>query len=133
MTAHDAVRLVAAFVITLGLVLANVVHPAWLALSGFVGLNLFQFSFSGFCPALSLLKLAGLRPETDPSELAALRKAQIVFGVSILVVAAVGYFAPAPALAVATAVGGVMALSFGQSAVTRKCPALALGRRWSRA
>jgi hypothetical protein len=35
------------------------VHPAWLAFTAFVGFNLFQFSFSGFCPLERLLGAAG--------------------------------------------------------------------------
>lgn len=31
-------------------------HPAWFLLAGFVGLNLLQSSFTGFCPLESILE-----------------------------------------------------------------------------
>jgi hypothetical protein len=37
-------------------------HPAWLLLTGFVGLNAFQAAFTGFCPAAIVLKKLGLKP-----------------------------------------------------------------------
>ena len=132
MTANDAVRLVAAFMTALALTLANLVHPAWLGLSAFVGLNLMQFSVTGFCPALSLLKLAGLRARAPGPELEAARYAQVLVGSGLVLISAVGYLAPAPGLFLATAAGGLLAVSFGQSALTGTCPALALGRRLAR-
>ena len=49
------------------LVLASVAlvyfqSPWWLLLTGFVGLNLIQASFTGFCPAAMVFKLLGLKP-----------------------------------------------------------------------
>lgn len=132
MTAHDAVRLVAASMTTVGLVLANLVHPAWLGLSAFVGLNLVQFSVTGFCPALWLLKRAGLKPKPPGAELEAARFTQMVVGWTLFVASGVGYFAPVYGLPAATVIGGLVALSFGQSAITGTCPTLALGRRITR-
>ncbi|MGV6858936.1 MAG: YgaP family membrane protein [bacterium] len=34
----------------------------WLYLTGFVGLNLLQSSFTGFCPLAMILKKMGLKP-----------------------------------------------------------------------
>jgi hypothetical protein len=45
-----------------GLALGTWVHPAWLLLSAFVGVNLLQSSFTGFCPLESILR----RREKDP-------------------------------------------------------------------
>jgi uncharacterized membrane protein YccC len=42
--------------ITIGLLLAYTVHPYWIALPAFVGLNLFQSGFTGFCPAELVFK-----------------------------------------------------------------------------
>ena len=39
--------------------LAHFVSPWWLLLTAFVGLNLFQASFTGFCPLAIILKKAG--------------------------------------------------------------------------
>jgi hypothetical protein len=44
------------------LLLAHFVSPAWLWLTAFVGANLFQSSFTGFCPLAIVLKKAGIRP-----------------------------------------------------------------------
>ena len=35
--------------------------PYWLLLTGFVGLNLIQASFTGFCPAAMIFKRLGCR------------------------------------------------------------------------
>lgn len=36
------------------------VHPAWFLFTAFVGLNLLQSSFTGFCPLEKILGAAGL-------------------------------------------------------------------------
>ncbi|MEB3329326.1 MAG: DUF2892 domain-containing protein [Candidatus Sericytochromatia bacterium] len=58
-------RIVLAFagaMIGLSLVLAQVLSPAWLWLTAFVGLNLFQSAFTGFCPLALVLKKLGVAP-----------------------------------------------------------------------
>ena len=45
------IRLLAGSLILLSLVLGVFVSPRWLFLALFVGLNLVQSSFTGFCPA----------------------------------------------------------------------------------
>lgn len=58
-------RLVMAFagiVILVSLLLAHWVHPAWLLLTAFVGLNLLQASITGFCPAAMLFRRLGAKP-----------------------------------------------------------------------
>uniref|UniRef100_Q3AS77 Inner membrane protein YgaP-like transmembrane domain-containing protein n=1 Tax=Chlorobium chlorochromatii (strain CaD3) TaxID=340177 RepID=Q3AS77_CHLCH len=37
-------------------------HPNWLYFTGFVGLNLFQAAFTGFCPMAMILKALGVPP-----------------------------------------------------------------------
>jgi hypothetical protein len=44
------------------LLLAHFVAPGWLWLTAFVGANLFQASFTGFCPLAIILKKAGIQP-----------------------------------------------------------------------
>jgi hypothetical protein len=39
-----------------GLALAHFIDPLWLILTGFVGANLIQSSFTGFCPAEKIMK-----------------------------------------------------------------------------
>lgn len=50
------IRRVAGTLTAASLVLGWLVHPAWLALTGFVSLNLLQSSFTGFCPLESILR-----------------------------------------------------------------------------
>lgn len=37
------------------------VHPAWFLFTAFVGVNLFQSSFTRFCPLETMLRRAGVR------------------------------------------------------------------------
>lgn len=47
----------------LGSLALSVVHsPAWLWFTAFVGLNMFQASFSGFCPLVNILRRLGVVP-----------------------------------------------------------------------
>ncbi|HET9106931.1 MAG TPA: DUF2892 domain-containing protein [Steroidobacteraceae bacterium] len=58
-------RIVLAFagtVVLLGLLLGVLVSPWWLLLAGFVGLNLLQSAFTGFCPLARILKRLGIKP-----------------------------------------------------------------------
>ncbi|QIG79858.1 YgaP family membrane protein [Stakelama tenebrarum] len=62
MNVDRAVFVFAGFVVLLGIVLSLTVHPWWLALTAFAGLNMMQAAFTGFCPAAMLFKALGLRP-----------------------------------------------------------------------
>ena len=62
MTIDSAVFRFAGVVVLASLALAHWVHPAWLWLTAFAGLNMFQASFTGFCPAAMVFKRLGLRP-----------------------------------------------------------------------
>lgn len=58
-------RVVMAFagtVILVSLGLGLTLNPWWFALTGFVGANLFQAAFTGFCPLAIVLKRLGVRP-----------------------------------------------------------------------
>ncbi len=58
-------RMVMAFagVFILGsVILSQIHHPYWLFFTGFVGANLFQASFTGFCPLAMFLKALGVKP-----------------------------------------------------------------------
>ena len=37
-------------------------HPYWLLFTAFIGLNLFQSAFTGFCPLAAILKKMGKKP-----------------------------------------------------------------------
>lgn len=60
MTIERALRLMAGLVVLLSLTLAHFFHPAWLFLALFAALNLIQSAFTNWCPAMILLRKAGL-------------------------------------------------------------------------
>lgn len=58
-------RMVFAFagsMILLSVALAHFVSPNWLWLTAFVGANLLQSAFTGFCPLAKILRMAGVKP-----------------------------------------------------------------------
>jgi hypothetical protein len=63
MTVGRAVTLLAGTMVLISIALAWAVHPYWIALAAFVGLNLVQSSFTGFCPAAMIFKALGLKQE----------------------------------------------------------------------
>lgn len=66
MSLEHAVEAFAGFMVLLSVVLTYFVHPAWMWLTVFVGINLFQQSFTGFCPAAIVMrKLFGLKTESE--------------------------------------------------------------------
>ncbi|MDH3546923.1 MAG: DUF2892 domain-containing protein [Gammaproteobacteria bacterium] len=58
MSLEHAVEAFAGFMVLLSVVLTVFVHPGFVWLTVFVGLNLFQQSFTGFCLAAIVLKKA---------------------------------------------------------------------------
>lgn len=62
MTLDAAVFRFAGIVVLASVVLSIYVHPYWIALAIFAGLNMLQASFTGFCPAAMILKKLGFRP-----------------------------------------------------------------------
>jgi preprotein translocase subunit Sec63 len=61
MNVDKAVLMFAGFVVLLGLALGYFVSPYWYLLTAFAGLNMFQASITGFCPAAMAFKKLGLR------------------------------------------------------------------------
>jgi hypothetical protein len=59
MKTESLVRLLAGTLILVGLLLAYFVSPWWLALVGFVGVNLFQSAFTNFCVAEMIFRKFG--------------------------------------------------------------------------
>lgn len=62
MTIDRAVMAFAGCMILVSLALSQIMSPYWLLLTAFVGLNLLQSAFTGFCPAALVLKRLGVRP-----------------------------------------------------------------------
>ena len=48
-------------VVLLSIALVTLVSPWWLLLTGFVGRNLLQAAFTGFCPLALVLKRLGIQ------------------------------------------------------------------------
>lgn len=67
MTVQSAICSLAGFMILLSLGLSHasgtidLTAASWLWLTAFVGANLFQFGFTGFCPAGHVFKALGLK------------------------------------------------------------------------
>jgi len=53
---ENIIRRVAGTLILVSLALGWFVHPGWFGLTTFVGLNLLQSSFTGFCPLEMILR-----------------------------------------------------------------------------
>lgn len=56
MTIENQIRILAGTMVLISFTLGRYVNPAWLWLSVFVGFNLIQSAFTGFCPAEMILK-----------------------------------------------------------------------------
>ncbi len=65
MTLENAIRRLAGALVLVGLALGILVNPWFFALVAFVGLNLFQSSFTGICPAEKILTKLGVGSELE--------------------------------------------------------------------
>ena len=52
----------AGFLVVISVALAHFLSPYWLLFTAFVGLNLSQSAFTGFCPLAIILKKIGAKP-----------------------------------------------------------------------
>ena len=66
MTVERLLRLIAGSFIFATAVLAAVHSPYWLLFTGFVGLNLAQSAFTGWCPMMTILRKLGV-PDCLPA------------------------------------------------------------------
>ena len=65
MSVERAIFAFAGFMVLLSLALTYFVHPYFVWLTVFVGANLFQSAFTGFCPAAMLMRKLGIRSERE--------------------------------------------------------------------
>ena len=56
MTSENIIRAIAGTIVLLSLALGYLYNPWWHLLTAFVGINLLQSAFTGFCPAEILLR-----------------------------------------------------------------------------
>ncbi|MBE4588246.1 YgaP family membrane protein [Vibrio navarrensis] len=61
MTVDNGVRIIAGSMVLLSLLLTTYVHTSFVWLTVFVGVNLIQSAFTGFCPAALFLKKLGFK------------------------------------------------------------------------
>jgi hypothetical protein len=64
MTVNQGLRAMAGFFVILSVALGYYLNPWFLAFTAFVGANLLQSAFTGWCPAMWMLKKAGFREES---------------------------------------------------------------------
>lgn len=62
MTVDRLVMAMAGSFILISLALSQLYTPAWLWLTAFVGANMLQAAFTGFCPAAWVFKKLGAKP-----------------------------------------------------------------------
>lgn len=67
MTLDRAVQAFAGVMILISLVLTYFVSPWFWLLTAFIGLNLFQSAFTGFCPAAIVMRRLGIGRDDDAS------------------------------------------------------------------
>ncbi len=67
MTINDWIHVIAGSLILVSLALGRWVSPYWLLFTAFLGINLFQYGFSKFCPMAVILRKFGI-PETTASK-----------------------------------------------------------------
>ena len=65
MSLEKSVTAFAGFMILLSVVLTVFVHPGFVWFTVFIGVNLFQQSFTGFCPAAMAMRKFGIRSENE--------------------------------------------------------------------
>ena len=66
MNTENIIRALAGSLVLLSLALARLVHPYFLLLAAFVGLNLLQSAFTGLCPAESIIRRLRKAPASAP-------------------------------------------------------------------
>ena len=62
MSIERMVFAIAGVFILASLGLSQIHHPYWLYFTAFVGANMFQAAFTGFCPLAKILKAIGRKP-----------------------------------------------------------------------
>ncbi|MBT8450132.1 MAG: DUF2892 domain-containing protein [Gammaproteobacteria bacterium] len=65
MSTERAILAFAGFMVLLSLALTVWVHPYFIWFTVFVGFNMFQSAFTGFCPAVMIMKKLGMKTEKD--------------------------------------------------------------------
>ncbi|MBC8508452.1 MAG: DUF2892 domain-containing protein [Chloroflexi bacterium] len=67
MSIERTILAVAGLFVFISVTLGHYHHPYWLFFTAFVGVNLFQSAFTGFCPMAMILKMMGLKSDKAAS------------------------------------------------------------------
>lgn len=65
MTVDRLIHIIGGGFVFISVALGYFVSPYFLLFTAFVGLNLFQSGFSGWCPMMAILRRLGVRDEAD--------------------------------------------------------------------
>jgi len=65
MSTERAILAFAGFMVLLSVALTVWVHPYFIWFTVFVGFNMFQSAFTGFCPAVMIMKKLGMKSEKE--------------------------------------------------------------------
>jgi len=65
MTVERALLVFAGTIVLLSVLLTHYVHPNFVWLTVFVGANMVQSAFTGFCPAVMVMKKLGMKTEAQ--------------------------------------------------------------------
>jgi hypothetical protein len=65
MSLERSVTAFAGFMILFSVILTVFVHPGFVWFTVFIGVNLIQQSFTGFCPAAMVMRKFGIRSEKE--------------------------------------------------------------------
>jgi hypothetical protein len=65
MSLERSVEAFAGFMVLLSVALTTFVHPGFVWFTVFVGANLFQQAFTGFCPAALVMRKLGIKTEGE--------------------------------------------------------------------
>ncbi len=61
MVINDWIHVIAGIFILVSILLGSMLNPLWYFATAFVGLNLFQYGFTKFCPMAIVLKRFGIK------------------------------------------------------------------------
>ncbi len=127
MSLNAALRLMAGSVVTLSLILAYYVYPAWLWLTAFVGFNLLQSAFTRWCPAITIFRLLGLKEEVCDSQGMTIHQGLHIIAGSVVLATSVAVVAAGAAQEVLI-ITLIVGLSLIQSAFTGWCPGMLVAK-----
>lgn len=65
MSTERATFVFAGVMLLVSVALTQLVHPNWFWFSVFIGVNMIQSAFTGFCPATRVMRILGMHSEAE--------------------------------------------------------------------